>query len=409
MHRSAKAIAAHDRNQHEREHRRHLSSPDLPVEPLTLALVHALAALPPAVTVTISMPTHRPTAERQQDHIRIKNLLHQARLRIIQVDGEERAEAIIAPIDELVANPQFWTHPADGLVLFCREGSIRLLRTSTSMPELALVSEHCHIKPLMPLLQDDSRFHLLMIGSNGVRLYQGTRASLNPIDLPGAPPFFADGSTLPGSDHPVDELPNSGRNHDIVHDVGSVEVKLALEHIEAHFRRIDACVCALLQGEPGPLLLAGATDLLPVYAGVNHYHHLEPNRIQGDPDLTATTDLHGHAMTIVDLSIAKRHETTSARYAQLAGSAQASTDLPSILRNGIEGRIDHLFVASDRERWGTYDSINDKVREHHPRWPEDDDLLNLAIISALAHRSIVHVIPLALMPDHADIAAIFRY
>jgi hypothetical protein len=408
MHRSAKALAAHERNQKEREQHRHGTLPDLPVEPLTLALVHTLAGLPPAVTVSISMPTHRPVTERQQDHIKIKNLLHQARLRIIQVDGEERADAIIEPIVELVSQPHFWNHPAAGLVLFCREGSIRLLRTATTMPELAFVSDHCHIKPLMPLLQDDGRFHLLMIAPHGVSLYQGTRSTLTLLPLPGAPPSFDDELSHPGSGQHADVLPRSG-SQDIANDGISMDGKHASERTAEHFRRIDACVCSLLQGEQGPLLLAGDADLLPIYAGMNHYPHLDPEWIPGGSDLVAATALHGHALSIVARSIAKRHGTASDRYAQLRGSAQASIDLPSILRNGFEGRIDHLFAASDRERWGTYDRINDKVREHWPPWPEDDDLLNLAIISALAHRSSVHVNPLALMPDLADIAAIFRY
>lgn len=409
MHRSTQDLAAHERQQQAR-HQRHLSSSaDLPVEPLTLALVHGLAALPPAVTVSLYLPTHRPTTERQQDHIRIKNLLHQARIRIIQVDGEVRADEIIAPIDRLAANPSFWMHPSDGVVLFCRKGSIRLLRTSTPMPELALVSEHCHIKPLMPLLQDESRFHLLAISSLGVQLYQGTRISLNSIDLPGAPTAIDHGLPHPLPEHLAGALATNGHGTAAMHDSGPAVVSQARERTLAYFRRVDACVCALLQGEHAPLVLAGVADLLPLYAGVNHYAHLESTRIPSAAESPVSDSLYDQAWSIIGPLVTKPHETAFARYAQVAGSDHASTDLPTIVRAGIQGRIDHLFIASDRERWGTYDRLNDKVREHQPRWPEDDDLLNVAIIAALAHRSAVHVAPQALMPNNAEISAIFRY
>jgi hypothetical protein len=261
----------------------------------------------------------------------------------------------------------------------------------------------------MPLLQDDSRFYLLMIVPRGVRLYQGTRSSLNAIDLPGAPISSDDGTAPSGPGHLASTQATSGSIQHAVYDAGLVNDKHARERIEIYFRRIDACVCALLQGEHAPLVIAGVDDLVPIYTGMSHYPHLEPTRIPGDPELTETTTLHDYAWRIVAPLVAKSQESAYSRFAQLSASAQASVDLPTILRAGMEGRIDHLFAANDRERWGTYDLINDKVREHQPRWPEDDDLLNLAIISALAHRSVVHVTSHSLMPDHADIAAIFRY
>ncbi len=80
-----------------------------------------------------------------------------------------------------------------------------------------------------------------------------------------------------------------------------------------------------------------------------------------------------------------------------------------MLRAVVQGRVGDLFVAGDSERWGTYDEINDKVREHDPRWPTDDDLLNLALLRGFATHSFTQVVPRSEVPGGGDLAATFRY
>jgi hypothetical protein len=75
----------------------------------------------------------------------------------------------------------------------------------------------------------------------------------------------------------------------------------------------------------------------------------------------------------------------------------------------LKGRVDDLWVASDHERWGTYDAVNDRVREHDLRWDCDDDLLNLAIIHGFATRAHVHVVAQKDVPGSQACAAIYRY
>ena len=88
---------------------------------LDFANIHILATLPPAMTASVYLPTHRFGPDRQQDHTRAKNLLHEARKLLTEIAGESRSTTILAPATAVIENPDFWAHPRDGLAMFCRE------------------------------------------------------------------------------------------------------------------------------------------------------------------------------------------------------------------------------------------------------------------------------------------------
>src|SRR5215207_478989 len=79
--------------------------------------------------VSILLPTHRVGTETQQDPIRLKNLLGEARedllangLRSIEVDQ------ILEPARELLADEVFWRYQSDGLALFLSRNDFRSYR-----------------------------------------------------------------------------------------------------------------------------------------------------------------------------------------------------------------------------------------------------------------------------------------
>ncbi len=408
MHRHPLPQSVLERQQRERQHRPHAHA--VPLADLDLSEVHTLADRPPALTASIYLPTHRSGSDVQQDHIRLKNLFSHARSMLVEAADDERADAILAPAITLSGAAAFWAHPADGLALFCSADGVRHLWLPTVMPELAVVSGHCHLKPLMPLLQGDGRFYLLELTQHGVDLHVGSHVGLKSIPLPGAPPSIEEALGVSDTEHhaEVRRLHRSGEGS-LVYNGGTVGDDDAKERIKQFFRKIDSCVCALLHAERAPLVIAGVGYLLPLYWDVNRYPFLIQAGITGSPEQNAMPALHDRAWEIVAPHFSKADDEAGERYAQLRGSARASDDLATVLRAAYQGRIEDLFVASDTERWGSYEVLGDKVREHEPRRANDDDLLNVALLQAIATRARTQVLPRAQMPDGSDVAAVFRY
>ena len=75
--------------------------------------------------------------------------------------------------------------------------------------------------------------------------------------------------------------------------------------------------------------------------------------------------------------------------------------------------IDLIILAApgmgENDQFAEETQREDLHTEHEPQRPEDDDLVNVAIIMALASRSEVRVLPREQIPGKEDLAALLRF
>ena len=379
--------------------------PGITLLPFALTTLGDLAARAPAATASIHVPARSAGSDRHHDDQQARHLANEARVRLEALVGAARAAAIVAPALALFAQPAFWSRPDAGLALFCTGDECLQVWIPALAGARVLVGAHCDLKPLMQGLQEDGRFYLLELTPLGVHFHAGSRSALLPLVLPGAP-------TGPGAADahhgPVGRVAHGGAGEGQPRHLAPVLDERTKLRIKQHFRLIDASVCAFLHGERAPLVTAGAEQLLPLYWEVNRYPHLIEAGISGNPDLMPTAALGGRAWEIVAPHFARAADEARERYLELRGSARVSEDLGTILRAAQAGRVEDLFIAGDSERWGTWSGAEGRLREHEPRQAEDEDLLNLALITGLTGRAHVRVLSLADMPGGCDVAAVLH-
>ena len=95
----------------------------------------------------------------------------------------------LKPGEELLADSLFWRYQADGLAAFLSVDGLRSYLLPISFPELVVVGHRFHIKPLLPLLNNDDRFFVLALSKNNVRLIEGTRSGAAEIEVENMPHF----------------------------------------------------------------------------------------------------------------------------------------------------------------------------------------------------------------------------
>jgi len=69
-----------------------------------------LVAIETNPAVSIYLPTHTAGREIRQDHIRLKNLLSSAAERLTAQRRKPEIEALLAPVEALVGDDDFWRH-----------------------------------------------------------------------------------------------------------------------------------------------------------------------------------------------------------------------------------------------------------------------------------------------------------
>jgi hypothetical protein len=82
--------------------------------------------------------------------------------------------------------------------------------------------------------------------------------------------------------------------------------------------------------------------------------------------------------------------------------------LEEILHAAREGRVDTIVVADDATLWGRF--VPDQVVSvHGSRSPHDEDLLNLAVVSAMRTGGRAFASPRNRLPRQVEACALLRY
>jgi hypothetical protein len=138
--------------------------------------------------VSIYMPTHRAFPETKQDPIRFKNLLRQAeeRLKAVGLRSPD-AKKLLKPARALIKDGLFWQYQGDGLATFISSDGFYHYRLPLKFDELLVVTDRCHIKPLLSLIGLDGRFYILALSQNEVKFFQCTRHSVREVELKNVP------------------------------------------------------------------------------------------------------------------------------------------------------------------------------------------------------------------------------
>jgi len=360
--------------------------------------------------VSIFMPTYRAGAESQQNQIRLRNLLREAEEKLV-VRGcrPQDAKSLLEPAQSLVGNVLFWRRQGDGLAIFASAEIFRRYCLPAAFPELAVVDDRFHLKPLLPALGSEGRFYILALSQNGVRLLEGSAFSAAEVDLETIPKNLAEALQLDQPEKQVRFRAGSAGGQGAMISGHGAEIEDTKDNILKYFRQIDKGLRDFLKEERVPLVLAGVEYLLPIYKEANTYPHLVAEGIPGNPKGVNADQLQKAAWQIVKPLFARAQTDAIAQYRQSSGTGLTSSRIEEILSATVHGRIAVLFVALGMQRFGTFDSEKGEVRLHETMQPGAQDLLDFAAIQTVLSGGKVYALPPDEVPDRLPIAAIFRY
>lgn len=361
--------------------------------------------------VSIYMPVHR-KGDTRQDPVLLQNLLGEAAMRL-----EERGvpspdtKAILAPARDLLGRKEYREHQEEGLALFLSPGRFRSFRLPLRFASQVLVGDRHYLRPLLPLLSGDGTYRVLLLATESVRLFPGSRFGLGEGREISRGPADAFGAAEPQGSQRRFHLGPAGAGGGPMqgHDA---EAEQARERIKRHFRRVDDVVSGYLREERAPLVLAGEDYLMDLYREVGAYPWLLPTGIPGDPESLLRGDgeaLHRQGWALVEPLFLEARENALLRYRELQGTGRASNALEEIVPNSLHGRTDVLFVAVDGHRWGSVRPETGEVSVHEEPAPGDEDLLDLAAVQTILHGGTVYALPSSRLPDGAPADAVFRY
>jgi len=366
-------------------------------------------SLPPCVS--LYLPTHRGGSE--QDPIQLKNLLGEAQERLM-LGGMRRVEAseLLRPARNLFEDDTFWwKNQSDGLAIFLAPDVTRMLRLPIAFRPLAVVGQHFHVRPLLPMLSDNGLFYVLAFSQTTIRLLQGTHYSVHEVDVQGLPKSLKEALLRHDRDkvlefHTQPAL-GFGRKGAMFTGQG-VGIDTRKGDLLLYFRQIDAGLHDLLRDDYAPLVLASVEYLWPIYGKASSYPHLLAKGVAGNPDRLSAGQLHARAWPLVKPQFQAARGKAVERYLQLAGTGLASGNVGELVRAAHQGQVGVLFVPADHEHWGTFDATTGAITECEANTPGCEDLLELAAAQTFLHHGTVYGVASEEMPGKTEVAGMFR-
>jgi hypothetical protein len=321
---------------------------------------------------------------------------------------EDAVRKMLRPAQALLTDEMFWQRQDEGLALFLNQSFFDYFNLPMEMPELAIVTERFHLKPLLRVLSGATSYYLLALSQKQVKLFKGTRYKIQELTLPGLPTNIAEALDEEDFQPQLQARSQRGRRGLVMHGHGDASAR-AKDRLLRFFRQINAHLHEHLPDGQAPLVLAGVEYLLPIYREANTYPYLLAEGIHGNPEHLPAAELLQQAWTLVHPQHLRQREQATELYRQLRGTGRTTNRLSEAIIAATQGRVATLFVPIGVHRWGIFDPAEQRLETHAEVQPGDEDLLDLVALQTLAHGGVVHVVRPEQMPGHAPVAAIHRY
>jgi hypothetical protein len=223
--------------------------------------------------ISLYQPTHRSHPDSEQDVIRFKNLTKEIQHSLEKKYPKEITQLLLQPFHALAEDFSFWTHNKDGLAILANAEFFKVYKLSHPVPELAIVADSFHIKPLIRVMQSVDRYQILALNRQQVKLFEGNRDGLEEIELDNDFPStisMALGEELTEPYHTAGSYGGSNGSA-MHHGQGGKKDEIDVDE-ERFFRVIDQAILQFhSQASKLPLLLVA----LPEYH--NLFHKISKN------------------------------------------------------------------------------------------------------------------------------------
>lgn len=363
--------------------------------------------------ISLYQPTHRFAPDNRQDVIRFNNLLGRIDESLQQQYSEAERKKLLRPFHELADDRDFWNHTLDGIAILASPNSFDVFTIPRTMPELVVVANSFHKKPLRKFLQSTDQYQLLALSLDEMELYQGNRNFVRPIDPGPDVPKTIDQAL--GRDieqeHPTLPAFSTMRGGKVVlsYGHGGGKDERAIDQ-ERWFRAVDNAITEhVSQKSKLPLILVALTEHHAEFRRISQNPHLIEEGITINPKAIGEPELKELAWKLMEPKYHAMLDGHKDDY-RLAQSRGLGSDIISdVARAAAEGRVSILFLEEDKILPGHIDRNTGEITQGDLKNPEVDDLLDDlgALVESTGGQ--VYLIPSKHMPSATGLAAIYRY
>jgi hypothetical protein len=364
--------------------------------------------------ISLYQPTQRSFPGKQANPIRYKNLLRQVQASITEKYEAREVQAIVGKLEDLGRDEEFWLRRTEGLAILASVNRFEVFELQRSVPELVIVADSFHVKPLLRIVQSADRYHVLALSRKEVKLYEGNRDALDQVELTGVPSTITaalgEELTEPYQGfHSVGPYHAARSNTGIHHERGQKKDEVDLD-MQRFFRIVDRGILEHYSRPTGlPLILAGLPQNVSGFRAVTHNPHILAAAIELDPVSLSPEQLRAHAWQNIEPIYLQRLAELTDSYHLNRSRGLGAEDPAAIAEAAAMGRVGTLLIDAERLVPGKIDATTGKIERRPFEDPEADDVLDDLAEIVVRMKGEAIVVPTHRMPSTTGVAAIYRF
>ena len=365
----------------------------------TTADLRALLAPHEPPCISLYEPTHRSYPQSsQEDPVRYRDLLHRAEESLRKRYPARIVRPVLEKLERFASDTDFWIEAVSGLAVFGSADDLKIFKLQQPVPELLSVADRFQIKPLIRSLQRDGRYQVLALTLAEAKLYEGTRDTLDRVDLAAAPTTIA-AALGPELTEPHSRVTRgygggAGGKTPMHHGQGGRKDERPKDR-ERFFRAIDREIIERASNISHlPLVLGALPEHQTHFRTLSHNPFLAATGIAVNPASLTPGELRDAAWKAVAPYFEERLSALLDAYGEARGHGRASDRPDEIAAALAQGRVGTLLLEADRRIPGS---------------AADSDVLDDLAEAALGTGAEVIVLPADRMPANTGAAAAFRY
>ncbi len=360
--------------------------------------------------ISLYQPTHRHIPLNQQDPIRFKNLVKTLEESLLQKYPKKDVQPMIDSFNSIAEDRSFWNQTLDGLAVLRSPEVFLVYHLQRPVPEVAVVSDSFHLKPLMRIYQSADRYQVLCLNRKEIRLLEGNRDTLDEIELsPNVPKTIKDALGDEYSDAHLTVSSYGGIGKGMYHGQGSKKDEVKGD-TERFFRAVDRAVWEH-HSQPShlPMLLAALPEYHSLFKAVSRNANLLGDGIKTNPDSHDLDELRKLAWTVIEPIYLSRLNGFVDTYQAAKSRGLASDHIEDVAMAVTRGQIETLLVEADRQIPGKLNKetglpVMDELSD-----PDTDDILDDLAEMVIKTKGEVVIVPAERMPTDSGMAAVLRY
>lgn len=371
-------------------------------------LIEDLFSVSTKPCLSLYLPTHRTQPERRDDYTRFHQLVRQLKDSLESGYGKEDIDLLLAPFHDIDGDENFWNHRRSGIAMFRAPGVFITQHLERTVPELAIVADSFHVKPLFRLLQTMEHYHVLCVTRETAQLFVGNRDVLEPVLIRGAEVLSIDevlGTQLSNRGFSISN--SGGMRRFIGHTTTSDEVELDAQRF---LRAVDRILLDQVASiDEIPLVVAGQNEQSTMFVRLSRNPKVVPAIIDVNPLRLTLKELTERAWRVMEPIVRYQSNALIEAYGAAASHDGGVDGIFTIAHAAAEGRVQTLFVEDNRQVPGKIDESTGNIIFDDLAQPDINDVLDDVARIVLKKGGTVIVLPTQYMPTTTGAAAILRY